>query len=165
MFKLSLPPPDDDLQLVSIDSLATALRELNVNVVVEDVIAAVREEEQAKLLAQANERRATRKPPATSEPAFLQLITYRYASHTPSLGTVFQLAVQKKLSRMRRAGPRGESTSARLAELAKQTFPEDKASDPFTLGALEIQFCAQYALSRCASRCPIRTRLGLVPLE
>ena len=65
----SPPPPDDGLQLISIDSLAAALKNLNVNVAVEDVIAAVREEEQAKrakLLAQANERRATRKPPACS---------------------------------------------------------------------------------------------------
>ena len=74
----------------------------------EDVIAAVREEEQAKrakLLAQANEPRATCKPPATNLnlPAFLQSVTHRYASHTPSLEIVFQLAVQNELSRARSA--------------------------------------------------------------
>ena len=61
--------------------------------------------------------------------------------------------------------PMGKAHRQRRAELGNQTFPEDKVSDPFMLtGALKIQFCVQYALSRCVSRCPIKTPFGLCSL-
>ncbi|KAJ7197372.1 hypothetical protein GGX14DRAFT_667879 [Mycena pura] len=111
------PPLADSLQVVQISSVAAALAKLNIGIPVEDVIEAVRREDEAKRAAQATERRA----------ALIKLALHPEQSPGLHMTTVIPKATKATI----KLDPLAMERGRRLVELTKEAFPDGKVSDPF----------------------------------
>ncbi|KAL6300365.1 hypothetical protein BKA93DRAFT_740662 [Sparassis latifolia] len=107
------PLPANDLQVVSIDSLEAALAKLAIKVSVNDIVSVIREEEEAKL--------ALNPPEQSSGLQFTT--TSKFIADPPKPAKADPLAKERR---------------RRLLDLTKQTFPDGKVPDPFTLTWLAL---------------------------
>ncbi|KAJ7047055.1 hypothetical protein C8F04DRAFT_1248089 [Mycena alexandri] len=111
--------------VVQISSLAAALAKLNIGIPVEDVIKAVHREDEAKratLSAQATQRRA----------ALSKLALYPTKQSTGLHMTTVSKFILKPTTPTN-VDPLAKERRRRLVELTKDSFPDGKVPDPFTL--------------------------------
>ncbi|KAJ7136179.1 hypothetical protein C8R44DRAFT_769863 [Mycena epipterygia] len=125
---LSSPPPTDSFQVVQIPSLAAALAKLNVQIPFEDVMKAVREEdERAASTAQVAQRRAALVDLAlqpAKAPVGLKMTTVpRFEPNLPKPTHVDPLVKERR---------------RRLIELTEEAFPDGKVPDPYAVTSLAL---------------------------
>ncbi|KAJ7764601.1 hypothetical protein DFH07DRAFT_956058 [Mycena maculata] len=124
------PPLADSLQVVQISSLAAALVKLNIGIPVEDVIKAVHREDEAKratLSAQATQRRA----------ALSKLALHPTEQSTGLHMTTVSIFIPKPTTPTN-VDPLAKERRRRLVQLTKDSYPDGKVPDPFTLSWLAL---------------------------
>ncbi|KAF8200028.1 hypothetical protein K438DRAFT_1759059 [Mycena galopus ATCC 62051] len=124
------PPLADSLQVVQISSLAAALAKLNIGIPVEDVIEAVRREDEAK--------RATLSAQATQRRAALSKLALHPTKQSTGLDTTTVSKFIPKPTTPTNVDPLAKERRRRLVELTKDSFPDGKVPDPFTLSWLAL---------------------------
>ena len=153
------PLPPADLRVVSIDSLKVAIAKMEINVSVEDIIAVIREVEEAKpaeqiaqateqiaqatkQIAQAAERLSKRKSPApVARLLSFSLSNMLVALHPPKQSSGLQLMTTSdpfsgpNLRRcVTNADPLPKERRRSLMELTQQAFPDGEVPPPFSYG-------------------------------
>lgn len=164
-----LPLPFDDLQVISIDSLEVALAKMEIKVSVNDIIAVIREVEEAKragLMAQATNaehRGALSERKSSTTAAHLlssnqsnMLVTL----HPPEESSGLQFTPTPYLvPDPPRLDPVARERRRRLVELIKQTFLDGRVPDPFAFTGLTLSQDAT------ANRLPQATRSIVTSVE
>ncbi|KAJ7654308.1 hypothetical protein B0H17DRAFT_1146804 [Mycena rosella] len=124
------PPLADSLQVVQISSLAAALAKLNIEIPVEDVVKAVHREDEAK--------RATSSAQATQRRAALSKLALYPTKQSTGLHMTTVSKFIPKPTTPTNVDPLAKERRRRLVELTKDSFPDGKVPDPFTLSWLAL---------------------------
>ncbi|KAJ7749336.1 hypothetical protein DFH07DRAFT_775491 [Mycena maculata] len=124
------PPLADSLQVVQISSLAAALVKLNIGIPIEDVIKAVHREDEAK--------RATLSALATQRRAALSTLALHSTKQSTGLHMTTVSMFIPKPTTPTNVDPLAKERRRRLVQLTKDSYPDGKVPDPFTISRLAL---------------------------